>query len=98
LPDARATEPSFAEIEPVLPTCAPSSAAKPPGATWIAPALVTAPVEEEAVKDQLPASRSLSDRFKVEAMRPPTLTSAPCPINTPCGLIRNTSPLESRVP
>ena len=43
LPEASATEPSLAEITPLLLTCGPIRAAMPPGATWMLPALLTCP-------------------------------------------------------
>ncbi len=39
-----------------------------------------------------------SDRFRVLATSPPTLTAEPAPNNTPDGLIRNTWPLALSLP
>ncbi len=69
----------------------------PPGVVML-PLFWTAPALKVEVKFRLPARKSVSDKFRVEATSPPTSILAPCPTRMPAGLMRNTRPLEVMVP
>ena len=93
-PAASATRPRWAWITPLLATCGPSKATRPPSATVIRPSLRTlAPGLPRPLKLKRPAMKSVSDSEAVLATRPPTSTCAVRPKRMPLGLSSTTCPL-----
>ena len=59
---------------------------------------MTEPADPPLLNVYFPDMKSASLRFRVEATRPPTLTSEPAPNNMPLELSMNTWPLALRLP
>ncbi|MNJ62875.1 hypothetical protein D3C77_587310 [compost metagenome] len=99
-PAASAMAPCLARMTPLFSTCPPSNAIVPPSAAINTPSLTTlANVGRPSpAKRKRPSLKSSLLRFSVDATKPPTLTFAVLPNNTPLGLIRNTRPLALSCP
>ncbi len=95
-PAASTTEPSSACRMPVLVTSGATSTISPPGRTRMKPWLVTLPPSPE--KANRPATKSASAISSDEATMPAVSISACLPKTMPLRLIRNTRPLDNRLP
>ena len=97
-PAASRIFPSGAWIRPEFSMRGAISRTSPPVALRIVPALLMPPAPGVSVKRRRLFKKSASDRRKVEATRPATSTCDPAPNTMPLGLIRNTRPLDCRLP
>ena len=98
LPAARMTLPSGAWMMPLFSMSGATRMTLPPLGVVMLPALRRLPASSPPVKFRLPLRKSSLDRFSVLATSPATSIRAPCPKSTPLGLIRNTLPLDCRLP
>ena len=97
-PDIRATVPSVVSISPLFSTCGAIIAIVPPSRAFMSPWLLITPENPFFSKTYLSSIKSLSFKFKVDAMIDPTSTLAPSLNKTPFGLIRIILPLDFRLP
>jgi hypothetical protein len=88
VPAASRMVPLGATMTPSLVTLGATRKTWPPVAAVMLPWLVMVPVFVDAVKLLRPAAKSEFARLRVEATRPPTSTTEPCPKTMPLGLMR----------
>ncbi len=101
LPAASTISPCGVRMIPEFSTSGAIRNTRPPGppeAVSMVPAFETFPAPGVSVKRILPARKSASDRFRLDATNPATSMRAPAPIRMPLELSRNTRPLEDRTP
>src|SRR5476651_829349 len=97
-PAARMISPLGEVMMPLLSTFGAIRNTCPPPGVVIVPWLLTLPAPALPTKLFLPARKSASLMFRLDATRPLTSTRDPAPNMTPFGLIKNTLPFDCSAP
>ena len=97
-PAARTISPLGVWITPWFSTLLPTKYTKPPLCVTIVPWLITLALPGTASNLNFPPSRSALLMPRLDATKPAVSINAPAPMVMPLGLIRNTFPLDARVP